>query len=316
MKSNLNRVARTVCAAGVLALAALLASCGGGGTQNNYTPRRVIALGDELSVINPDGSKYSVNALVAGTSTQLDCTANPLWIQVVASRYSLVFPQCANQVSDPVSRIYASVGAVVADLPGQIDQQLNNGGFNDGDLVMVEVGANDVVAQFRQYPAIGEDQLRANLQVSAQALAGQVNRLAGLGARVLIATIPDMGLTPFAGDRSVGSTDGNPAVLTRLSDAFNDALLAGLTNDGHFIGLVQLDQYLKSVDSQTRNGRGTFNNTTEASCAVALPNCTSATLIADAVNSVFLWSDARHLSAQGQSEFGNLARSRAENNPF
>ena len=317
MKSKPNRVARSVCGAAVLAFATLLASCGGGGNQNNnFYPQRVISFGDELSVINADGSKYSVNALVPGSSSQLDCNANPLWIQVVAARYGMVFPQCAGQISDPPSRIYAGVGAVVADLPGQIDQQLNNGGFNDGDLVTVLVGANDVVAQFAQYPAVGEDQLKANLQIAAQALAGQVNRMAGLGARVLIATIPDMGLTPFAGDRSTGSTDGNPAVLGRLSDAFNDALLASLTNDGHFIGLVQLDQYLKSVDAQTRRGQGTFRNSTEAACAVPLPNCTTATLTADAVNSVFLWADGRHLSAQGQSELGSIARSRAESNPF
>jgi outer membrane lipase/esterase len=317
MKLNVNPNGRAALRAGVLALAVLLASCGGGGDQvSTFHANRVIAFGDEMSVINADGSKYSVNALVSGSTTLLDCGSNPIWIQSVAAAYGLVFPQCPGSVSDPVSRIYAANGATVADISAQIDQHLANGGFADGDLVTVLVGANDVVAQFQQYPAVGEGELGANLSASGKALAQQVNRLAGFGAKVLIVTIPDMGLTPFAGDRSVGSTDGNPALLTRLTTKFNDALLSNLLNDGHQIGLVQLDEYLKAVDTAARRGQGSYNNTTQAACAVALPRCTTNTLVADAVNSVWLWADSRHLGANGQANLGSIAASRAENNPF
>ena len=316
MKLNMNRRARAALCAGMLAATALLASCGGGSQVTTFFAGRVIAFGDEFSVINADGSKYSVNALAAGSTTQVDCASSPVWIQSVAALYGLVFPQCAGTVSDPASRIYAANGAVVADLSGQIDAQQNNGGFLPNDLVTVLVGANDVVAQFQQYPAVGEDQLTANLTLAGAALAAQVNRLADLGAKVLIVTIPDMGLTPFAGDRSVGSTDGNPALLTRLSTKFNDALLAGLLNDGHKIGLVQLDEYLKAIDTAALRGQGSFNNTTLAQCNVALPKCTTNTIVADAVNSVWLWADARRLGATGQANLASLATSRARNNPF
>ncbi len=320
MKLNVNGFARAVVGAGALAVAALLASCGGGSQVETFRPSRVIAFGDEFSVINPNGSKYTVNALAAGSTTQFDCGSNPIWIQVLAVSYGLVFPQCPGTGSTvPVSRIYAANGATVADLTAQIDGHLNNGGgFANGDLVTVLVGANDVVAQFQQYPAVGEDQLAANLAAAGTALAQQVNRLAGYGAKVLIVTVPDMGLTPFAGDRSAGSTNSNPALLTRLSTQFNDALLAKILNDGHKIGLVQLDQYLKGADTATINGNSgyPYTNTTLVACAVALPNCSTGTLVPAAASANWLWADNRHLSATGQASLGSLALSRAQNNPF
>jgi len=316
---NVNRKARAALCAGMLAAAALLSSCGGGEQVQTFTANRVIAFGDEFSVINIDGSKYSINALLGGTTNQLDCSGNPLWIQSVAAIYGLVFPQCPGTAADPTSRIYAANGAMVADLSGQIDQHLSaGGGFTANDLVTVLVGANDVIAQFQQFPGVAEVQLSANLTSAGAALAAQVNRLAGFGAKVLIVTVPDMGLTPAAGDRSVGSTDGNPALLTRLSTKFNDALLANLLNDGHKIGLVQLDEYLKAVDTATINAQAgaTFSNTTLPACAVALPRCTTNTLVADAVNGSWLWADGRHIGATGQASLASLAVSRAQNNPF
>jgi outer membrane lipase/esterase len=303
--------------AGVLVLAALLAACGGSSEPTStFVATRVIAFGDEFSVITTDQKKYSVNALLPGSSTAVDCGSNPIWVQSVAGRYGLVFPQCPGDFPDPVSRIYATNGALVADLSDQIDQQLGVGGFAAGDLVTVLVGANDVVAQFSQYPAVGEDQLLANLEDAGAALAAQVNRLAGLGAKVLIATIPDIGLSPFGGDRSVGSTDGNPALLSRLSQRFNDAMLARLLNDGHKIGLIQLDEYLRALDKAANLGQGGYANTLAAACTVALPNCTPNTLVADATTSSWLWADARHFGAGVQASLGVLAVTRAQNNPF
>jgi outer membrane lipase/esterase len=316
MKSNLNAFVRRAGRAGALACAAVLVSCGGSENTSNFTATRVISFGDEYSVITADQKKYTVNALVASSTTTVDCGSNPIWTQVVAARYGLVFPQCPGDAADPASRQQATNGALVADLSAQIDQQLLDGGFAAGDLVTVLVGANDVVTQFAQYPGVGEDQLLLNLDAAGADLANQVNRLADLGAKVLISTIPDIGLTPFGGDRSAGSTDGNPAVLSRLSQRFNDAMLARLRNDGRQIGLIQLDEYLRAVDRATLLGQGTYANSTAAACAVALPNCTTNTLVPDATTSAFLWADARHLGPTGQGSLGSLAVTRAQNNPF
>ena len=317
MKSKVNAIARAAVCAGMLASAALLASCGGGGQPVVvFNATRVIAFGDEFSVITSDQKKYTVNALLASSTTAVDCLSNPLWIQLLAARYGLVFPQCPGDTPDPVSRLRAANGALVADLAGQIDQQLNDGGFAAGDLATVLLGANDVVEQFAQYPAVSEDELLTNLDAAGTELANQVNRLADLGAKVLVSTIPDMGLTPFGGDRSVGSTDGNPALLTRLSQRFNDAMLARLKNDGHKIGLIQLEDYLRGLDTASRLGTGTYANTIAAACTVALPNCTANTLVTDATTSAFLWADDRHLGPNGQANLGSLAGARAQSNPF
>ena len=313
--SRSNRWGRAAACAGVLA-STLLASCGGGQQVQTFVASRVIAFGDETSVIRPDGSKYTVNALAAGSTTALDCVGNPIWIQTLAAAYGLVFPQCPGTASDPVSRIYATNGAKVADLTTQIDAHLANGGFVAGDLVTVFVGPNDVIEQFAQYPGVGEDQLLANVDAAGAELANQANRLAGLGAKVLISTIPDMGLTPFAGDRSFGSTNGNPAVLSHLSVRFNDAMLSRLLNDGHKIGLIQLDEYLGAIDNATQAGTGVYVNSTLAACAVALPGCTTLTLVPNAVGAVWLWADDRHLGPTAQSSLGALAVTRAQNNPF
>lgn len=315
MKSRVRAIKRAVLCAGVL-VSALLSACGGGEQASTFHASRVIAFGDEFSVINSDQSKYTINALVSGTTT-LDCEANPIWIQGLAAVYGVAFAQCpSTRGLQSVGLIYATNGAVVADLATQIDAQLANDGFHDGDLVTVLVGANDVVAQFAQYSTLGEEQLLSNLDAAAIELANQVNRLADLGAKVLISTIPNMGLTPFGGDRSAGSTDGNPALLSRLSTRFNDTLLVNLTNDGHKIGLIQLDEYLRAIDTATRAGRGTVANTTLPACAVALPHCTTNTLVADAVGATWLWADNRHLAPVGQAGLASLAATRAQNNPF
>jgi phospholipase/lecithinase/hemolysin len=312
---TLNLIALARAATIALGGALLLASCGGSSSSSSYTATRVLAFGDEFSVITNAQRKYTVNAVSPGTNS-VDCGSSPIWIQSVAAIYGLVFPQCAGLTPDPQSRIYAANGALVADLTGQIDQHLLNGGFAAGDLVTVLVGANDVVEQFNQYPAIGEDQLLSNLDAAGNELARQVNRLADLGAKVLVSTIPDMGLTPFAGDRSNGTTNSNPGLLTRLSTRFNDAMLANLTNDGRRIGLVQLDEYLQAVDRARQLGGGNYANTSDAACTVALPLCTSNTVQADASTTVWLWADDRHLGPTGQAALGSLAATRAQNNPF
>ncbi|HEY4068230.1 MAG TPA: SGNH/GDSL hydrolase family protein [Burkholderiaceae bacterium] len=321
--SKSNRIGRAALLAALLA-SALLTSCGGGEQVQKFQALRIIAFGDENSVITSTGAKYTINAVQSPSTTTpttlFDCAINPIWIQAIASAYGLGFPQCNPLLlTEPSSRIYATKGAMVADLATQIDQQQADGGFVDGDMVTVMVGVNDIIAEFAQYPVLTQDELNANATAAGTALAQQVNRLAALGAKVIISTIPYVGLMPFAGDRTPGTTNNNPNILNAMSAAFNDGMLKNLTNDGHFIGLVQLDQYLLSTDAATQNNVGpTFVNTTLAACAptAPLPTCTSQTLVPDAIGFSWLWADDRHLSDTGQASFGSLAVTRAQNNPF
>jgi outer membrane lipase/esterase len=295
-----------------------LASCGGSASQaERFVASRVLAFGDEYSVINSDGSKYSVNAL-APDGVTLDCNANPLWVQSVASLYGITYPQCPGNVAVPTGRILATPGATVANLATQIDQQINAGGIRAGDLVTVLVGANDVVAKFSDYPVVSEPELLAQMDALGAQLAQQVNRLAGLNAKVLISTIPDLGITPFAGNRSGdASTNGNPGLLSRLSKRFNDALLARIINDGRKIGLILLDEFLQLSDRASGQAlAGSYINTAAPSCTAPLPTCTTNTQVAGATTATWLWADPRRLGAGGQASLAGLAVTRLEINPF
>src|SRR6478752_5140568 len=95
----------------VVAAALVAASCGGSGEPTTrFHASRVIALGDESSMLvdagDHNGRKFSVNATVSDVDQTVVCTANPLWVQSVAVLYGLVFPECNSVVTttSPVSR--------------------------------------------------------------------------------------------------------------------------------------------------------------------------------------------------------------------
>lgn len=330
MRLNASEVRRAAFACGALAVAMLAASCGGGAATNNFNATRIIAFGDETSVIvdtrgDGNGSKYSVNAVdINGTP---DCRSNPIWIQTVVNIYAgLVFAPCnpgPTLVTNPSSRIRATFGAQAADLSAQIDAQIAESGFVPGDLVTVLVGANDVLNQYAQYPAVSETQLTANVTAAGIEVGQQVNRLADLGAKVIISTIPDVGFSPYAiTERAAHIDTDRQQLIIRLTKSFNDSLRATLVNDGRRIGLVLMDELVEAVAKFV--GLNGFTNSTTGVCDLSqsafvppsILDCTNLTLIAGGSPTAYLWADDRHLSAGGQLSLGNLAATRARNNPF
>ncbi|CAN5684671.1 hypothetical protein BH11PSE8_BH11PSE8_32320 [soil metagenome] len=317
------RVAKAVGAAlGAVLAGALLASCGGGEQVSKFSPTRVIVFGDETSVIDNDGSKYTVNALATG-STALDCVANPIWVQDLATAYRLAFPQCPGTNSAPNGLIFATPGAKAADVAVQVDQQVTAGGFGSRDLVTVLVGANDVLEQYAQYPSVGVEQLKTQLRSSGAALATQVNRIGNLGGKVLVSNVPDVGVTPYAlAQKAAFSDTDRAALLTALTAAFNEGMRSNLINDGRMIGLLLSDELIDAI-SKNPGGNG-YANVTLAACSVALPACNANTLIPDpnstsgatASATTWLWADDLHLSAGGHKNLGSIAITRAGNNPF
>jgi len=314
-------------ALGVLLSAAVCASCGGGEQVERFVPTRVIAFGDENSVIDSNGLKWTVNHQ-ADASTAVDCKLNPIWIQVLATAYSLVFPECntaTTPVVSPASRIKAAAGAHSADVTTQIDNFLlsADGGFTSKDLVTILAGQHDIVDQYELVKAGSATEAQAidELEQRGTALAGQVNRVGTAGGKVLISTVPDMGVTPFG--LAQGATDA--ALLTRLTARFNSKLRVGLINDGHMIGLLLTDELVQALVKS----KATITNVTDAACAATavLPDCTTVTLSTlvtdtqptpptkDTLGS-WLWADDKHLSPAGHTQLGALALSRAQNNPF
>src|SRR5690349_8167722 len=101
-------------------LLAGLAGCGGGTSQVDvFVPERLLVFGDELSVLTSDGRKYSTN--FADENGVIDCEASPLWIQILAAHYGMVFSECnPDTVANPKALMLAEAGATSDELANQI----------------------------------------------------------------------------------------------------------------------------------------------------------------------------------------------------
>jgi outer membrane lipase/esterase len=318
----------------VAALSAMVAACGGGTQTTVFVPTRVLAFGDESSVIDTTGRKYTVNGVSTTNPGAVDCAVNPIWVQTVATaRYGLVFPECnPNNVANPASRILATPQARVADVVRQVDAQLAAGGFRGSDLSLVMAGANDVIDAAGLFPATPVPTLVAQVTEAGRLLGLQVNRMADGGSRVIVSTIVDLTWTPFGRSRAdlntvvdcprvQGESERLP-LITCLVDRYNGALRTTFYNDGRRVGLVLADVLVRTYVQFPAVGG--FNNVSDAACApsAVLPSCTTATLSGPDRNGIlasassWLWADATRLSAGGHAQLGSSAASRAVTNPF
>lgn len=306
---------------GAIAIAAALAACGGGTSQyDKFDPGRVIAFGDENSLLTSEGKRWTINSVTTDETTKVDtfsCSSNPIWVQRVASNYDFVFAEC-NPKSAAVKAFFrATNGAVVADLEAQIDAQVAAGGFRSDDLTTVMVGANDILALYKQYPTRTAADLKSDAAKRGEALAKQVNRIVSLGGKVLLSDLPDMGLSPYALAEKAANTDVDRAdLIASLVDEFNVALGTNIVIDGRYIGLVQSNTRSKVMKKSP--GSFSLKNVTQVAClsTAELPDCNSKTLVEGAGDNTYLWADEWHLSPRAHYEIGRLAIDRAENNPF
>jgi outer membrane lipase/esterase len=303
--------------AGVVAglFAAMLVACGGGTTQQEpYVPNRVLVIGDEYSVLTAEGRKFAVNGVKADGSG-LDCAAEPLWVQSVAGYYGYTFSECNSTSATTFKAVNrARAKATVADLEKQVDEHLAQGGIQERDLVLALGGANDVMALFARYPAETKESLLGQARASGERMAGVVNRLVALKARVIVSTIPDLGLSPFALVQDL-FTPGSAAFLAELSKAFNERLGVKVLLDGRFVGLMQTDLRTQQVSRLPQAYLG-MTNASVGVCTVALPNCTTATLLPDTTPAAYFWADGTWFSTGGQAQLATLALERAQRNPF
>jgi phospholipase/lecithinase/hemolysin len=304
---------RTLRAALAAVATAMLASCGGGSLIDDFSPRRVVAFGDEATAMESDGRKYSINAVESEDEDEPVCSVYPNWAQYVAEWYSLEFDECAAADGSATPSINeAQAGARIADVEAQVDAFIDGGGnFSDSDLVLVMAGANDVIDQFEAYEAgdATESAVIAELRERAEQLAEVVNRIARDDGRVLIATVPHLHRSPYARAK----TDAQQDVIERMVNEFNSRLRTEILNDGHLIGIVRTDiEVARILDSPSSRN---VTNTREAACLDPLPNCTANRLVADA-NVRYMWADDLRFGPQVQRRFGELAVRRARNNPF
>ena len=328
---------RALRAACMLAFAAALSACGGESSVA-FNPSRILVFGDQTSVITlepvpAEGKKYTVNAL--NKDGTFNCVGNPIWIQLLASGYGFGFPECPVTVEStaPVSRILAKAGATLTgsrdiDLTEQITRQLNKpaaegGGFTQTDLVTVYAGVNDVVELYKQYEdgSLTVDEVKTRAEAAGVNLAVQVARIADAGGKVLVSTVPDVGVTPYGRRKPL---DGS-ALLTLLTLRINNQFLLALqnsgNNNGRLIGLIELNPYLINVIAFP--GNYGYVNVRNGSCKdlPLPPECSTSTLRSNDDGSTagaytWLWANELQLGPGGHAQLGNLALTRARNQPF
>lgn len=297
----------------------LLAGCGGStSTVDAFVPGRLLVFGDELSLLTDDGLKYTVNSV--DENDTLKCDLNPLWVQLLATHYGMVFSQCnPDFVANPKAKMVAALGATTDDLANQIRNFTAGDSIQPDDLATVLIGMNDVLQAYASWPAESEDVLLARMEDAGARAADQVNLLAASGARVLISTSPDMGQTPFARAESLDKGDVAAKVLSQLSATFNRSMRLKLTNDGSKIGLLLMDDLMHGM-VKVPNAYALIN-VTDSVCSESSPppSCNSNTLISGdptptATN--YLWADSTHPNPTVHNYLGIQAITRARNNPF
>ncbi len=323
LREHLSRAAQRA-VAGLVAVGAMatLASCGGGTYQvSNFAPVRLIVFGDESSRLeSAQGLKYSINGLTNG---QIDCNQNPIWTQTIANSYGLVFANCNSNASNVISALdLTTASGTVDDVVNQVAAFQAGDTFNYNDLVVIWVGMNDIVNEYKANGAGDQTTVLNDMKTDGATLANTVNAIANAGAKVLILTVPDMSYSPYAYTEGQRGDFDRVKLLSDMSTNFNLGLRSNIENDGSKIGLVLVDDLVRNaVRSPGSFGLIAFDNQTYGCLDTSpLPTCTTETLRPDPTTNQtttgFLWADATHLGAVAQVQIGNQALSRARSNPF
>ncbi|MDO9316024.1 MAG: hypothetical protein Q7T97_15925 [Burkholderiaceae bacterium] len=321
----------------------LLASCGGGNGNENqsvkFSAERLIVFGDESSLLLPpstptaiDARKYSINGFTANTTpanSVPDCLVNPIWVQYVAFKYGLVFAECNPNGSLVTAQMRAANGAKVADVVAALDAFFASGAtLGKRDLITLMVGTHDILELYGSVStaSVTEAAAMAEAKRRGELLADQIDRLTNknnTAGRAIYVPVPDLSETPFGFGAEAGRTE-RVRLLKAISESFNNALRAEVTNNGRSIGLLNAFQRFRNIVRAVDDGDEPFGfvNATEAACTVALPDCTTLTMqpangsIAAADEFTWLWADGTRLSAGAHQVLGEDATDLLDTLPF
>jgi len=264
--------------------AALLAACGSSTIESALKPSRLLSVGDSFSDLGQGSSlkRYTVN----------DSSVN-IWTDQVAASYSL--PLVA-KVSGGWS--YAQGGARVSSadttdgvpsIEAQITSLLADTTFGANDVVLVNAGLDEVVAQVT---ALGiSSQTTANVKAAGTALGTQVKRLVAAGAKyVVVVGLYNLGHSPWA------VTLAQTSALTTLSNQFNEAFLVSTVDLGaHMLYVEDVAYYLNLVYNSP--GSYSLSNVTSKACTTTdASTCTTSTIASGLDIATTMFADGVHLT--------------------
>ncbi|MGF6674002.1 SGNH/GDSL hydrolase family protein [Paraburkholderia tuberum] len=302
----------------------LLSACGGGGDSSGGSSSggstaaeppggvklQVVSFGDSLS----DVGTYAPLASAVGGGR---FTTNPgqVWAQQVAQYYGdtlsaaftidfthkltaqsgFGYAEGGSTVATPANQ-YDYLSDVIGDIEMPVNQQLSSylsahGSFNANQLVLVWVGANDVL-RAGNLPAAAPI-----VQAAATTLAQLVGQIVqNGGAHVVVINLPNIGLSP----KGLASADGG-ANLTQLSQLFNATLNTALQTDGLQSKVIEVDSYTwtnQVIGSFQANGF-TVSNTGQACDPKKTPDdtallCSPATYVSANADQTYMFADDLH----------------------
>lgn len=303
---------------------ALLAACGGGEQEETFQPARIVAVGDENTLINADGSQYSMNNVntVATTNPNgVGCINNPIWVQYVAADYGLSFGECRGEAKKSSAVMLAAVGQTVA----QAATALAGAGLNGNDLVTLMVGSHDLLAIVgtNKTPNDADRQaMIAAAEARGEALGDVVLSTIATGARILVSTVPYLNTAPVV---TAEGYDGN--LLYEMSTAFNDGLNARMSQvpsgGGRNGAILEVDQLVNAYYLNAGAAYNAITNRVAAACQTNgaptpdanLPTCET-TDVSSTSPVFYLWAGRMQYGTITHGLLGQTAVQRIRANPL
>jgi phospholipase/lecithinase/hemolysin len=295
----------------------LLAGCGSSTTASALTPTRVIAFGDAFSDVGQSGAKYTVN----------DGSVNN-WLNEVTTLFGLtVTPVSAGGTgyARGLARVNTSTNAAgqtgTLSVSQQVDAFLASDKFGADDLVFINGGMSDIVAEMNAVTAGTQTQaqMQTNVQKAGHDLANQVIRLVDNGANyVVVMGTYNLGQTPWS------TAIAQNAVLSSMSTKFNESMLVPIVAMGKHVLYVDSTYYLNLVSNATSAPYYGLTNAVDPVCTsvdagtgigigtgkVNSLLCTADTIVSGATIASYAFADSLHFTPVVHRLFGDYAYSR------
>lgn len=297
------------------AAALVLAACGSGTIESELHPSRIVTFGDGLADVGQTGSRYTVN------DGGID-----IWTQHVALSFGVdLKPAAAGGTAFAtgnarVSRKPDAAGnSATPTVAEQIDAFLARGAIGPTDVLIVNAGTADVVAEMAKLTAGTQtrDQMLQELRQVGRDLGAQVRRLVEAGApHVVVVGTYDLGRSPWA------RATGQEQLLSDASARFNEQLLVSMVDLGR--NVLYVDAPLVFNIMVAEPSVYGMTNSADPVCTSVDPGagigigpgqvnsarCTTATLPANANYNLFVFADRIYPTPAAHRAFGDYAYTR------